>query len=154
MQHPPERPPYTHPQVQYPLHTPPLSERRPPLIYPQQPMFYAPQPPMPNPQPMYYSPQGYPLPPQPYPMQQQPVPYPQPYFLPQQMMAQNYVMVNMQVNKPQVNFLIRVIYFFCVGWWLGMCWISIALLLCMSIIGLPVGVMMLNYLPAILTLKQ
>lgn len=47
----------------------------------------------------------------------------------------------------------RIIYFLLIGWWAGTIWGILGYLLCISIIGLPLGLMMLNKLPQVLTLK-
>ncbi len=49
--------------------------------------------------------------------------------------------------------LIRALYFIFVGLWLGGIWTTIAWVLVVSIIGLPLGLMMLNRIPQIMTLK-
>ena len=49
--------------------------------------------------------------------------------------------------------LLRAIWFLIFGWWLGAVWTALAYLFCLSIIGLPIGVLMLNRLPRVLTLK-
>lgn len=69
------------------------------------------------------------------------------------------VMVNQSVNMvnmgtQQYSLLVRLLYFIFIGWWLGFCWIGIALALCATIIGLPVGVVMFNFLPAVMTLQR
>ena len=55
---------------------------------------------------------------------------------------------------PQRSFLGRTIYFIVVGWWFGAVWSVIAWLLCVSLVGLPFGVMMYNRLPAVMTLRR
>lgn len=133
----------------------------------QQPMPYQPVPPVQ--QPMY---PGQPMPPRPYP--DQPIPYgpppppmmppyqqhimPQPW--PQSMMPlQQQQMVNVvnvvNVGPPvrqSVPMLVRILYFFFIGWWLGMVWLFCALFLCALIFTMPLGLMMLNRLGTILTL--
>lgn len=52
------------------------------------------------------------------------------------------------------NILIRAIWFLLVGWELTAVWLSIAWLLNISIIGLPIGLKMINWTPKILTLKD
>ncbi len=47
----------------------------------------------------------------------------------------------------------RAVWYVLFGWWLGAIWTLVAFLLCLSIIGLPIGVMMFNTLPKVLTLK-
>lgn len=49
--------------------------------------------------------------------------------------------------------LIRAIYFIFVGLWLGGIWTTVAWVLVVSIIGLPIGLLMLNRIPQIMTLK-
>ncbi|PKO19237.1 MAG: hypothetical protein CVU39_01415 [Chloroflexi bacterium HGW-Chloroflexi-10] len=49
--------------------------------------------------------------------------------------------------------LIRALYFIFVGLWLGGIWTTIAWVLVVSIIGLPLGLLMLNRIPQIMTLK-
>lgn len=53
-----------------------------------------------------------------------------------------------------VPFLIRAAYFLLFGWWFSLLWAALAWLLCATIIGLPLGVMMLNGLPAVTTLAN
>ncbi|MCP5097482.1 MAG: YccF domain-containing protein [Chloroflexi bacterium] len=55
-------------------------------------------------------------------------------------------------NQPAA--LIRVLYFVLFGWWFSLIWAGIAWLLCATIIGLPLGVVMLNGLPAVTTLRS
>jgi uncharacterized membrane protein YccF (DUF307 family) len=49
--------------------------------------------------------------------------------------------------------LIRAVYFILFGWWFSGIWAVIAWILCMTIIGLPFGLYMLNRLPQVVTLK-
>ena len=58
-----------------------------------------------------------------------------------------------QQRVDEIPFLIRAVWFLLLGWHLSAYWIAIAWLLNVSIIGLPVGVWMLNRVPQILTLK-
>ena len=51
------------------------------------------------------------------------------------------------------SLLVRAIYFILIGWWLSGIWAAIAWLLCITIIGLPLGLFMLNRLPQVVTLK-
>ncbi len=51
------------------------------------------------------------------------------------------------------NLLIRALWFVLVGWWLGGIVISLAWLLNVTIIGLPLGLYLLNRLPTIFTLR-
>ncbi len=57
-------------------------------------------------------------------------------------------------QAPEVNILLRVIYFLLIGWWLSALWLSLAYALCMSIIGLPLGFWMFDLAPAVVSLKR
>jgi uncharacterized membrane protein YccF (DUF307 family) len=49
--------------------------------------------------------------------------------------------------------LLRIVYFFVFGWWATGVWINVAWFLNATIIGLPLGVWMLNRVPQVLTLR-
>ena len=55
---------------------------------------------------------------------------------------------------PQVNLLVRALYFLLIGWWLTALWIEFAYGLCVSIIGLPIGLWMYDRVPALLSLRR
>jgi uncharacterized membrane protein YccF (DUF307 family) len=57
-------------------------------------------------------------------------------------------------NVPQAPFLVRAIYFILIGWWLSLIWALLGWLFCVSIIGLPLGVLMLNRLPGVTTMMR
>lgn len=126
------------PQAVYPPH-PQQQTGYPPASSPQYPQYPQPQY---NPQ-YAQAPYQQPMPPQtPYPYQQQP--YVQP------MMMQN---VNVNVQQRGPGFLMRALYFLFIGWWAGYIWLSIGFGLCAMIITLPLGLIMLNRLPQVMTLK-
>ncbi|HET6444474.1 MAG TPA: YccF domain-containing protein, partial [candidate division Zixibacteria bacterium] len=54
----------------------------------------------------------------------------------------------------QVPFLLRVIWFFFLGWELAGVWILAAWAFNITIIGLPIGIWMLDRVPQVLTLKS
>jgi uncharacterized membrane protein YccF (DUF307 family) len=58
------------------------------------------------------------------------------------------------VAARQPPFIIRSLYFVLFGWWLSLIWAAVAWILCATIIGLPIGVVMLNTLPFITTLHR
>ena len=60
----------------------------------------------------------------------------------------------MEVKVPQRSFILRAIYFFVIGWWLTWIWIAIAWLLCVIIIGMPLGFIMFDLTPTIQTLRR
>ena len=49
---------------------------------------------------------------------------------------------------------LRGIYFVLVGWWLALLWMMLAYVISLTIIGIPVGIMMLNRLPEVFTLHR
>jgi uncharacterized membrane protein YccF (DUF307 family) len=49
--------------------------------------------------------------------------------------------------------LIRALYFILFGWWFSGIWAVVAWILCLTIIGLPFGLYMLNRLPQVVTLR-
>jgi uncharacterized membrane protein YccF (DUF307 family) len=51
------------------------------------------------------------------------------------------------------NALVRIIWFLFVGLWLGLLCTVVGWLLCVAVITLPIGLLMLNRLPAIMTLR-
>jgi uncharacterized membrane protein YccF (DUF307 family) len=59
-----------------------------------------------------------------------------------------------QVGLRQHGWLTRLVYFLVVGWWASLLWSILAWLLCVSVIGLPVGAWMFNRLPGITTLSR
>jgi uncharacterized membrane protein YccF (DUF307 family) len=63
-------------------------------------------------------------------------------------------LVQQSVDVPQVPFLLRAIYFLLIGWWFSALWMEAAYLVCLTIIGLPVGFWMFDRVPAVLTLKR
>lgn len=64
------------------------------------------------------------------------------------------VNVNVQSGVRQSSFLVRALYYCFIGCWLGFLWANIAYFLCLMIVTLPLGVMMFNRLPAVLTLRK
>lgn len=63
---------------------------------------------------------------------------------------QNQPIVVEQRSGP--NLLIRALYFIVFGLWFSSIWAAIAWVLCVTIIGLPLGLWMLNRLPQVVTL--
>lgn len=65
------------------------------------------------------------------------------------------VNVNVSVTSVQQRpLLVRAVYYIFVGWWVGYLWASVAYFCCLTILGLPLGIIMLNQLPVVLTLRK
>jgi uncharacterized membrane protein YccF (DUF307 family) len=58
------------------------------------------------------------------------------------------------IGPQQISTAVRTIYFVLVGWWATALWIVVAYVLFVSIIGIPIGVIMLNAVPSIATLQR
>jgi uncharacterized membrane protein YccF (DUF307 family) len=58
------------------------------------------------------------------------------------------------IKTGQTNILIRGVYFLLIGWWISLAWMAIGYLLCLTVIGLPFGIWMLNRLPEVTTLYR
>ena len=69
-------------------------------------------------------------------------------------MSEALVMTKERRSVSEVPFLIRVIWFFVLGWELAGIWILVAWALNLTIIGLPLGVLMLHALPTVTTLQK
>ena len=50
--------------------------------------------------------------------------------------------------------LVRIPYFIFIGWWAAALWITLSLLLCLTIIGIPIGYKMLQFTPVIAWLEE
>jgi uncharacterized membrane protein YccF (DUF307 family) len=57
------------------------------------------------------------------------------------------------VQQSDVPLLLRILYFFLFGWWATGVWINVAWVLNATIIGLPLGLWMLDRVPQVLTLR-
>lgn len=58
------------------------------------------------------------------------------------------------VSVRQPVWLLRALYFVLIGWWFSLIWAAVAWLLCITIIGLPLGILMLHGLPAVTTMRR
>jgi uncharacterized membrane protein YccF (DUF307 family) len=57
------------------------------------------------------------------------------------------------VEMKKKTFLVRAIYFVLIGWWLSAFWFALAWVLCVSVLGLPLGGWMIERAPAITILS-
>jgi hypothetical protein len=92
-----------------------------------------------------------------------PTPYPPYHYAPAPQIINNITVMAMAPPTPAVvvvagqaggpNLLVRALWFLFIGLWLGPLWLVVAWLLLLSIIGLPLGLLMINRLPQVMTLK-
>lgn len=66
-------------------------------------------------------------------------------------MTESSYQMNTSVQGP--GCLVRVLYFIFIGWWLGLIWILGAWFFNLTIIGLPLGLAMINSIPQVMTLR-
>ncbi|MDQ2654165.1 MAG: hypothetical protein M3Z20_14120 [Chloroflexota bacterium] len=71
-----------------------------------------------------------------------------------QALYQNGIMVVQAVNIQQRPWYWRALYFLLIGWWFGAIWLSLAWLLCIPIITLPLSIMMFDRTGGIMTLQR
>ncbi len=63
-------------------------------------------------------------------------------------------LIRREVFPPEINLLVRAVYFVLVGWWLSALWMTVAYLLCATIIGIPLGFWMFDRVPTLVSLKR
>lgn len=59
-----------------------------------------------------------------------------------------------EVDRQQRPFVIRAVYFLFFGWWLSFIWVIVAWLATGTLILLPLGIWMMNRIPAVTTLQR
>ena len=57
------------------------------------------------------------------------------------------------VEREETNLLIRIIYFLLIGWWLGQIIIAVTWFFFITIIGIPLGIWLIDRLPTFVTLR-
>jgi uncharacterized membrane protein YccF (DUF307 family) len=63
-------------------------------------------------------------------------------------------LTEVEIGRPQVNILLRALYFILIGWWFSAIWMEIGYLLTTTILFLPVGFWMFDRVPAVLSLRR
>jgi len=58
------------------------------------------------------------------------------------------------IARSQLNWFVRALYFLLIGWWFSAIWISVAWLIAITILGLPVAQWMFLRVNATLTLQR
>lgn len=53
-----------------------------------------------------------------------------------------------------LNLVLRLAWFYLAGLWIGIAWLFVAWLACLTIVGLPLGVWMVNKAPLLMTLRE
>ncbi|WP_435348427.1 YccF domain-containing protein [Haloarchaeobius sp. HRN-SO-5] len=56
--------------------------------------------------------------------------------------------------RGQRSLLVRAVYFVFVGWWFSLLWANVAWAFAVTILGLPIAVIMFNYLPYVTSLYR
>ena len=66
-------------------------------------------------------------------------------FMPQAqpVVIHNVIQNNVNMTRPTLGVVIRALYFCFFGWYVGFAWIAAALVVCCTIIGIPLGILML-----------
>lgn len=62
--------------------------------------------------------------------------------------------ISFEQKKGQLNFFVRAIYFLLIGWWLTGLWVEVAYILCATFIGMPIGFVMFDKIPAVMSLHR
>lgn len=57
-------------------------------------------------------------------------------------------------GRAQTSLLVRAVYFVLVGWWASLVWANVAWALCVTVVGIPVGVWMFGKLPYVTSLYR
>lgn len=64
------------------------------------------------------------------------------------------VNVTVEQEDTSPSLIVRGVYFLLFGWWASGVWLSIAWVLNLTIIGMPLGIKMINFVPKIVSLKD
>lgn len=61
--------------------------------------------------------------------------------------------MHVTIERPGFPWMLRALYFVFIGWWFTLIWINVAWAANATVIGLPLGLWMLNRVPQVLTLR-
>lgn len=61
---------------------------------------------------------------------------------------------DIRVNQSQPSLILSIIWFLVIGWWASAIWIHVAWVLNVLIITMPIGLVMLNMVPRVATLRE
>jgi len=59
-----------------------------------------------------------------------------------------------KISTPQSGLLVRAAWFILVGWWASLVWMVIAYFFTLTVIGIPIGLMMINRLPFVFSMHR
>jgi uncharacterized membrane protein YccF (DUF307 family) len=59
-----------------------------------------------------------------------------------------------RLETEQTDLLIRIAYFIVIGWWASLAWMAASYTLMLTIIGIPLGLLMVNRLPFVFSLHR
>jgi len=59
-----------------------------------------------------------------------------------------------KLATPQTNVLLRIVYFVLIGWWLSLLWMAVSYVLMLTIVGIPIGMLMVNRIPIVFSLHR
>lgn len=59
-----------------------------------------------------------------------------------------------RLATPQSSLLVRLVYFVLVGWWASLLWMGASYVLMLTIIGIPLGMLMVNRIPYVFSLHR
>ena len=61
---------------------------------------------------------------------------------------------SVEARSQSPSIVVRAVYFLLVGWWASGIWLSVAWVLIVTIVGTPIGIKMINWVPKIVSLKE
>ncbi|MHB8397927.1 MAG: YccF domain-containing protein [Candidatus Limnocylindrales bacterium] len=59
-----------------------------------------------------------------------------------------------RLSTQQTTLLVRIVYFVLVGWWASLLWMAASYVLMLTILGIPLGMMLVNRIPFVFSLHR